>query len=559
MLRKIKLQFGSSPASINLDFNPSSLVVFVGPNNSGKSLVLREIAAAVRKGEIAADSKIVEEVDAALVEATAAELLLAGRVNEERTATLAKSGIYLTSYHPVSGESHNHQLDKATAIQCLVKDGEQERIRRLSWVYSHYLVNLDGETRLKILEPKQSVNQIKHPTHVLGRLFTDDVARARVRSIGFKAFGRYLVVDPTSLANFEVRLSEREPLDSTEEQALDERARKFHAAALPISSASDGVKAFLGLVSAVFCADHKLALVDEPEAFLHPPLARDLGLELAKNADEAKGQVFVATHSAHFLMGAIESGVSVDIVRLTYDGKIATARIIKANDLIPLMRDPLLRSTGMLSALFHSSAIVCEGDLDRSAYSELDRRLSEAGDTSSKDAVYLSAHGKDALHRIVGPLRRLGIPAVAVADLDMIQEGLFGELLKSCGIPDGVWQAKSSMAGRVAAACARDDVSLKQVGVKGAPQDVKPLLETLVAEVREWGLFLVPCGELERWLPELSISAKTKRGWLYTFFEKIGSDVRASSYVRPGTGDVWDFLRAIAAWVSSPSRKGMPS
>jgi hypothetical protein len=311
-------------------------------------------------------------------------------------------------------------------------------------------------------------------------------------------------------------------------------------------------------VAAVLCADHKLALVDEPEAFLHPPLARDLGEELAKNAHQNDGKIFIATHSAHFLMGAIESGVAVDIVRLTYDAHHATARILKSADLYPLMRDPLLRSTGMLSALFHSSAIVCEGDLDRAAYAELDRRLDEAGEAHCKDAIYLSAHGKDALHRIVGPLRKLGIPAVAIADLDMIQKGLFGELLKSCGMPDGVWQAKCGMAGRVAEACLRDKVSLKKVGLAGAPADIKAVLETLLHELSHWGLFLVPSGELECWLPGLKIQAKTKRGWLYKFFEKIGSDPELASYVRAGNDDVWLFLKSIAEWVNLPNRRGMP-
>jgi AAA15 family ATPase/GTPase len=46
-----------------------------------------------------------------------------------------------------------------------------------------------------------------------------------------------------------------------------------------ISDASDGVKAFIGILSELIAGDPKVILVDEPEAFLHPSLATTLGNE----------------------------------------------------------------------------------------------------------------------------------------------------------------------------------------------------------------------------------------------------------------------------------------
>ncbi|MDR9419559.1 hypothetical protein [Gracilimonas sp.] len=43
MIKKIILKFGRSQEEDALSFNPGSITVFVGPNNSGKSLALREI------------------------------------------------------------------------------------------------------------------------------------------------------------------------------------------------------------------------------------------------------------------------------------------------------------------------------------------------------------------------------------------------------------------------------------------------------------------------------------------------------------------------------------
>jgi hypothetical protein len=59
-------------------------------------------------------------------------------------------------------------------------------------------------------------------------------------------------------------------------------------------------------------------------------------------------------------MGCIQSGKRVNIVRLTWRSGVASARLLSADKLQTMMRDPLLRSTGVLGALFHEGAIVCE-------------------------------------------------------------------------------------------------------------------------------------------------------------------------------------------------------
>jgi AAA15 family ATPase/GTPase len=45
MIEELTLKFGSSPSEPPLQFSPGPVTVFVGPNNSGKSLLLREVEA----------------------------------------------------------------------------------------------------------------------------------------------------------------------------------------------------------------------------------------------------------------------------------------------------------------------------------------------------------------------------------------------------------------------------------------------------------------------------------------------------------------------------------
>lgn len=50
MLSAISLRFGSSPSQDPLTFEPGPMTIFVGPNNSGKSLILRDLENVVRSG-----------------------------------------------------------------------------------------------------------------------------------------------------------------------------------------------------------------------------------------------------------------------------------------------------------------------------------------------------------------------------------------------------------------------------------------------------------------------------------------------------------------------------
>ena len=103
-------------------------------------------------------------------------------------------------------------------------------------------------------------------------------------------------------------------------------------------------------------------LIDEPEAFLHPTLSRKLGREMATLANERDGNIFASTHSSSFLKGCVESGTPTNIVRLTYSAPKATARALAPEKLKELMRDPLLRTAGLLDALFYHGIVVGEGD-----------------------------------------------------------------------------------------------------------------------------------------------------------------------------------------------------
>ena len=109
-----------------------------------------------------------------------------------------------------------------------------------------------------------------------------------MRQLTFEAFGTYFTIDPTGIQTLRVRLSSRLPTTPAEEQALDATARAFHAAAPLITDLSDGVQAFVGLLSAILGLPPSILLIDEPEAFLHPPLARRMRGQRGRHCKPAR-------------------------------------------------------------------------------------------------------------------------------------------------------------------------------------------------------------------------------------------------------------------------------
>lgn len=76
-------------------------------------------------------------------------------------------------------------------------------------------------------------------------------------------------------------------------------------------------------------------------------------------------------------------------------------------------------------------------------------------------------------------------------------------------------------------------------------------------QLADYGVFLVPSGEVESWLSDLGVVGKST-DWLVAMFERMGSDSSAAAYVKPTDVDVWAFLDEVRDWLLNPNRFGIP-
>ncbi len=550
LLTELTLQFGATGRDNRLSIELTPLTVFVGPNNSGKSLLLRELSLQLPPRFADTPARILQDVESRrLVRAEVLALFDKWRNGVERDPTVLRAA----RYHPAGGRERQ--------VDARVSDIDYHLTRK-DWLLQCMgleTVFLDGETRLNICTARQAGDLQNPPDNILQAMLSEDSVRATIRRHVYEAFGSYLVVDPTHLGQLRLRMSSRPPHDIAEERGIDARATAFHAAATPIQEMSDGVKAFVGIVLSVIVGQSAIVIVDEPEAFLHPPLIRRLGQLLATQSARRNGNAFVATHSAEFVHGAVLAGVPVQIVRLTYESGVPKANLLESSVLTTLMRDPLLRSAGVLSALFHRGAIVAEGDSDRAFYQEISDRLNSSDGTGVVDGVFLNANGKQNIHRMLGPLRRLGIPTAAVVDLDLLKRtgDVFATLMAAASVPSGLRVSLGMLKGKVEEAFHRDgrkpgEAGIEMLSAREDRESAQQLLELLA----QYGVFLVPGGRLESWLAGIGAD-RDKSHWLSSVFSKMGSDPQTEDYVRPGSDDVWMFVRRIANWLRDPDRRGM--
>jgi hypothetical protein len=191
-------------------------------------------------------------------------------------------------------------------------------------------------------------------------------------------------------------------------------------------------------------------------------------------------------------------------------------------------------------------------------YQECATRLNASGSTYFRSVTFLNAQNKQTERRIVKALRAMGIPAAAIVDLDIIKKGEeLKELLISCNVPAALTRSWGQLRGEIYRAYEVSSLDPKNVGINGLPSADRDALANLQAGLREYGIFVVHVGELERWLASLGVTESHGPGWVAKIFERMGSDPESPDYARPSQDDVWDFLIGISEWIANPMRKGI--
>jgi len=547
--------------------------VLVGPNNVGKSRTLRDIHDYFVDGP-GANCVILDEV---IIEKpkTFDELFLGLQKAPDPTHT---------DRDRVSGILSN--LTSGTFIQIDTKH-HQERFERngdfrfaFGSISKFRVSYLDAESRLKVAKATKSHNpHVQPPGNLLQGLFAaQDDTETVLRKAFSETFAMDLRLDYSGMQDLALRVAKR-----FEEIPADPRdaypvLQKYGR----LDEQGDGFRSFVGVVLSLLLSQGRVVLLDEPEAFLHPAQSRQLGLWIASHAATVPGQIIVATHNASFLSGILASGETVDIFRMNRTGDVTEYACIPPDATRSLVDSPLLSSQRVLESIFYRGVVVCEADADRAVYQTVATRF-----LSDQETMFVHAHNKQSVPKVVELLRAARIPVAAIVDLDALSSA--GDLRKlvlslsdeaaaveivqqrehvtgKLGVPtddDTVREIRERTAeflGQLEAdehdlsgargalnrlrKLASDWYDLKTKGVDALPSDAQEVCRALIESCAAQGLFLVPVGELECWM---DLGTTRKNVWVVQALEAL----HAGSAYPPG---LKEFVEKVLASLRSAGR-----
>lgn len=510
----------------------SDIIIFTGANNAGKSQVLKDV------------DDLMSNKNAHGIVVTSLSLEYVGDFLEKIEDYKKKDGFY-----HLSGNSYS---DKEN-----FKKMWENKDPRFAQDYKN---RLDTETRLNISKTSPSFDVLNaEPSTPAQRLYKDDKLEKTISDLFHEAFNQYLILNRCGGSVIPIHVGQPPKMDAGEDRSSTSYLEKLRP--LPFLEAQgDGMRSFAGILFDVFTSQKTVTMIDEPEAFLHPPQARLLGRMLVKNKPNDR-QLFISTHSEDFLKGLLDADSdNVKIVRINREDNTNKIKTLNNEDVKLLWKDSILRYSNILSGLFHSKVVICESDTDCRFYQAILNALYEGQNKVSPDILFTHCGGKERFKAVIPALKALDVKTVVVADFDVLdKEVTFKTICERMGIEwdnmknkwktvfdivekqstrleteDVKREIKGLLDGITTPKLSDDDIEaiksklkassawskVKKQGRSYFSDTVQSDLDDLMNTCKGKGLHIVPVGELECFYKSLASNSAHGTKWLNLVMEK---------------------------------------
>lgn len=489
-------------------FNKDDKVIVVGPNNSGKSQFLRDIL------EILGANNDRFGIVVNKIELTKSTTLESFSAHIKSCARLHNDYYYLDDWSM-------HQSD----VHCWSFEN-----RLGNSLVNGFVKRIAADDRLNICQQQDSISPGEPKTKPQHLLYDDEELMHKVSSLFHQAFNKQLM--------FDFRGGKKLPIHVGDiPNGIQDRVSNAYVEAVrsqpSLDQQGDGMKSYAGILFESIVVNKDMTLIDEPEAFLHPPQMRRLGETLAT---EVKGQLFMATHSSDILRGFLEGTKGkVRILRIQREDDNNTITEADPETFLQLWQQPNLRYSNALDGIFYEQTIICEDDSDCRLIHAVADYLEEASGAAWKDTAYVPAGGKHAIPKIAAVLKQIGVPVKAVFDLDFLNEesmvkntveafgGDWDEIRPNWQVVNADVSAKykprsnAEIFNDLKAVVAKSDENsftpkeaskvlkrqgawhhIKEFGKQAVPSgDATQRFNNLVQQLEKIGIYLVPVGEME--------------------------------------------------------------
>ena len=562
-----------------------ALTVLVGPNNVGKTEILRDILRLGANFDIAALERSSEDEPRPVV---LSDLGFVPKLPIER---ITRGLTVVDADHAdgplVHGVAPNLQVPLRRSITRDLKNVLHRPIMNARSVWMSSLGQLmalrmayfSPNDRKQVVEPTALGSPVDGPENLLQSLYYAEPATHEALDDAFgEVFdGLHIKLDSSPRVSALLRVAD-EPFPAEVDDPI-ENVRQYESMRM-LHKEGDAFQSVAAVVMTILLGQGRVILLDHPEMFLHPEQARRLGRWIGMRAPEYACQVFLTTSSESFLEGLAEGRTIPTILRTSRREDTTHLHVVPPDPTKAIARFPLFSTQNSLGALFCEGAIVAPGDLDRIIYQTVAGRFSDAGNLR-----FLQAIGAKNLPFVAGAFRQAGVPVCVITELDVFRtEKDFTELVKAVtGDPppqpwlatrdrlashvDGAFDDQAltrsahevesflsklestdlperpALAATGAAQSARNWERLRHERLEWLPREARIWVEELIEDMKRKGIFVSPRGHLKAWL-ELDVKDPTV--WLNNAMQSLHVG-KCPSELQAFVGDVVSYLRASAA------------
>jgi hypothetical protein len=496
-----------------VEFEPGSIVVIVGSNNVGKSKTLGEIMTKAKRwplpNDIVVDLKISHS---GAIEAFFEHLSPYRLQRPSDQGSSGDSRLYdLASLDQPDSELKRQGQSPVFSSSVLgMYWSENSYDQQLNELFFH-LAQLSD--RLEIIKPAPAFDIVyDFPESPIQMMCMNEALEKRISHYVQRAFGQSLIINRAAGGKIPIHCGDIPKFEPGEDRVSPSYASKL-ADIPPLAQQGDGMRSFVGCLFQTMILDKFVVLLDEPEAFLHPPQARLLGTLLAREKPAGR-QLIIATHSGDLLRGILDANPkALKTIRLTRKGNLNHARELDAAGISDLWNDPILRYSNILDSLFHEQTVLCESEGDCRFYAAiLDAIQPQDTNRRAPDVMFTSTGGKYKLPIVAAALSRIGVPVRVVTDFDVLNnrtplQPLVEALNGSWSEVEADWKlVKSGVEKRkpeLETRHVRREIEeiLKDVTADAFPADASKRIQAILKKTSPWeeakrsGLNAVPAGQ----------------------------------------------------------------
>ncbi|WP_298556568.1 AAA family ATPase [uncultured Algibacter sp.] len=381
-----------------IQLKEKSITIFVGANNVGKTAALKNIHLLSNLGGFRTKHDVIVNID---LKKVGSPIDFVNFLKTKNSGSNYKFNIGGNLYYP-----------EDTGVKWENNDPKH---------FGHFFIKIMlAEQRISHSKSRETLDFYKQqPSHPIDFMYLNQSFEDEINAYFRLAFNLDLIIDRFSGKNTHLKVGEKPTLLENENylsKSYNDRIKELS----DLSDQGDGMRSFVSILLEMISKNKTSLIIDEPEAFLHPPQTRLLGKLIGKLFSER--QMFISTHSSDLIKGLLESkNENINIIRISRNKEINSGALLNNNDIKNIWKDPILRYSNIIDGLFHKSVIICEGDGDCKFFSALfdsefenDPRYHKISDT-----LFIPAHGKAKIPTIVKALKKISVPTFSICDFDI--------------------------------------------------------------------------------------------------------------------------------------------